>query len=322
VAKLLKTNHHPIVLKADIVHLLDELVHTYEEPYADPSVIPTYLLARETRKSVTVALNGDGGDENFAGYVRYPILKFSQRWALLPSPLHALVRMGTGAFHAIQSNTFSYRCHRFQSSIGLPWPQRFLQYISFFTEEEKRALYAKGFGANFPRTDDWYAVQTQAARDRGEDIVHKSMSMDIDTYLADDLMPKVDLGTMASGLEARSPLLDHEVLEFTARIPSSLKLRQGKTKWIFRQVLKDLVPPETLQKKKTGFRLPLNRWFRTDLQEFVHDRLLAADSPLYAHMLERAAMERFLKTYHDSDVDYSDHIWSLLWLDAWLRQYT
>jgi asparagine synthase (glutamine-hydrolysing) len=123
-------------------------------------------------------------------------------------------------------------------------------------------------------------------------------------------------------LEARSPLLDHEVLEFTARIPSSLKLRQGKTKWIFRQVLKDLVPPETLQKKKTGFRLPLNRWFRTDLQEFVHDRLLAADSPLYAHMLERAAMERFLKTYHDSDVDYSDHIWSLLWLDAWLRQYT
>ncbi|HRH93251.1 MAG TPA: asparagine synthase (glutamine-hydrolyzing) [Candidatus Peribacteria bacterium] len=320
IATLLKTNHHPIVLKADIVHLLDELVHAYEEPYADPSVIPTYLLARETRKSVTVALNGDGGDENFAGYVRYPIIRFSERWAKLPSPLHALVRMGTGFYHGIKQDTFSYRCHRFQSSIGLPWEQRFLQYISFFTEEEKRALYAKGFAGNFPRTDAWYAARTQGARDRGDDLIHKAMSMDIDTYLADDLMPKVDLGTMAHGLESRSPLLDHELLEFTARIPSGLKLHGKQRKWIFKQMLQGVVPAETLQKKKTGFRLPLDRWFRSDLKPFVHDRLMAADSPLYG-MLDRGAMSKFLNAYHDSDIDYSDHLWSLLWLDAWLREY-
>ncbi len=319
IAKLLKTNHHPIVLKADIVHLLDELVRAYEEPYADPSVIPTYLLARETRKSVTVALNGDGGDENFAGYVRYPILRFSERWSKMPSPLHALVRAGTGAYHALKQDTFSYRCHRFQSNIGLQWPQRLLQYISFFTEEEKRALYKEGFGADFPRTDDWYAHRTQAARERGDDLVHKAMSMDLDTYLADDLMPKVDLGTMAHGLESRSPLLDHELLEFTARMPSTLKLHGKQRKWIFKRMLKDVLPAETLFKKKSGFRLPLDRWFRTDLKAFVSDRLMAADSPLYG-MLDRAAMEKFLKKYHDSDVDYSDHLWALLWLDSWLRK--
>ncbi len=321
IARLLKTNHHPIVLKADIVHLLDELVRTYEEPYADPSVIPTYLLARETRKSVTVALNGDGGDENFAGYIRYPIARFSEHWGRLPAWLHAIVRGGTAAFHAVRNDTFSYRCHRFQSSIGLPMPQRYLQYISFFTEEEKRALYAPGFGDAFPRTDDWFARMTEAARLRADDAVHRAMSIDIDTYLADDLMPKVDLGSMAHGLEARSPLLDHELLEFTARMPSNLQLHGRTKKWIFKEMLADMLPRETLQKKKSGFRLPLDRWFRTDLREFVRGRLLAGDSPLYNGMLARANVEQFLKGYHDSSIDFSDHVWSLLWLDSWLRTY-
>lgn len=321
IATLLGTNHHPIVLQADIVHLLNELVHAYEEPYADPSVIPTYLLARETRKSVTVALNGDGGDENFAGYVRYPIARFAEHWSRIPAVAHTLVRFGTAAFHALSKSTYSYRCHRFQSSIGLPMPQRYLQYISFFTEEEKRRLYAPGFAAAFPRTDDWYARLTEAARARADDGVHCAMSMDIDTYLADDLLPKVDIGSMAHGLEARSPLLDHVLLEYTARMPSQLKLRGSAKKWIFKQMLAGVLPPETLAKKKSGFRLPLDRWFRTSCKTFVADRLLRPDSRLWT-MLDRTSVEQFLRTYYDSRVDYSDHVWALLWLDEWLIQYT
>ncbi len=319
IAKLYCTNHHPIVLEPDIVCLLDELVTAYEEPFADPSVIPTYLLARETKKNVTVALSGDGGDENFAGYVRYPILRFSERWAHMPSLLHSLTRMGTEALLALREDTFSYRCHRFQSSIGLPWPQRYLNYISFFTEEEKRQLYKKGVAEAFQRTDDWYAHLTSEARLRGDDLVHSAMSMDRDTYLADDLMTKMDLGTMAHGLEARSPFLDHELLECTARMPSTVKLHGRHRKWILKRILKDILPSETLSKKKSGFRLPLNRWFRTDVRSFVTERLLDAKSPLYT-MFEYASMERFLHRYYTSDIDYSDHLWALLWLDAWLRK--
>ncbi len=320
-ADVLKTNHHPIVLKPDVTHLLEELVHTYEEPYADPSVIPTYLLSRETRRSVTVALNGDGGDENFAGYVRYPILKFSRFWASQFLPVHAAARAFTGAFHALRHTTLSYRMHRFQSSIGKTWPQRYLQYISFFTEEEKRALYLRGFGAEFARTDDWYAARTAESRTKANDVIHQAMSMDIDTYLADDLMPKVDLGSMASALETRSPLLDHELLELTARMPSSLKLKGFSRKHIFKHMLRGLVPDETLDRKKMGFRLPLDRWFRTDCKVFVEDRLLRPESKLWT-MLDRSAVEEFLKKYHASRVDYSDHVWALLWLDAWMREYT
>ncbi len=321
IAKLFGTNHHPLLVEPDIVHLLPELVHTYEEPYADSSAIPTYLIARESRKSVTVALNGDGGDENFAGYVRYPILRFSNTWATYPGFVHALARLGTTVFHRLANTTFSYRCKRFEHSMHLPWPERSLQYLSFFTDAEKRGLYAAGFGKNFPATDSWYAARTADARERAKEILHQSMSMDIASYLADDLLPKVDLGSMAFGLEARSPFLDHELLELTARIPARYKLHGKSKKWILKEVLKGIVPDETLTRPKSGFRLPLDHWFRTNLASFVDDRLLSADSKLWA-IFDRAKMETFLKMYRISKVDYSDHIWALLWLDEWMRQYT
>lgn len=320
IAKLLSTNHHPIVLEPDIVHLLPELVVAYEEPFADPSSIPTYLLSRETREHVTVALNGDGGDENFAGYVRYPILCFSERWARLPAFLHSLVRGGTVACTTLTRSTLAYRAHRFQSSIGISWPARYLQYLSFFTEEEKHSLLIASKRMSFDRTDDRYAERTAEARSRGDDLLHRAMSMDLDTYLADDLLPKVDLGSMAHGLEARSPLLDHELLEMTARIPSDLKLRGNTRKWIFKEVLRDILPAETLRKRKQGFRLPLDRWFRTDLKPFVQNRLTDPASPLWA-MFDRDAVMSFFTHYDQSSIDMSDHIWAILWLDEWLRQY-
>ena len=126
---------------------------------------------------------------------------------------------------------------------------------------------------------------------------------------------------MASGLEARSPLLDHELLELTARMPASLKLKGFSRKHIFKRMLRGVVPDETLDRKKSGFRLPLDRWFRTDCKTFVDDRLLRSDSKLWT-MLDRGAVGGFLKTYHDSNIDYSDHVWALLWLDEWLTQYT
>lgn len=318
IADRFKTNHHPIMVKPDIVHLLPELVRTYEEPFADPSVIPTYLVARETQKFVTVALNGDGGDENFAGYARYPILKFSRLWAGIPG--HQLLSPLVRLFHLLRKDTLSYRSLRFQDSIDRPIAERQLQYLSFFTEAEKRALYKEGFGAAFPDTFRWYADRTKEARGRAGDYLHQSINADIETYLADGLLPKVDLGTMAHSLEARSPFLDHTFLELTAKMPVQYKLRRFQKKWFLKYLFRHSLPQEILQKPKTGFRLPLDHWFRTDLRAFVSDRLLSPSSPL-RRIFDPDALETYLVRYHASRIDLSDHIWALLWLDEWMRQY-
>ncbi len=318
IAKKFGTNHHPIIVKPDIAHLLPELVKVYEEPFADPSVIPTYLVAQQTRRFVTVALNGDGGDENFAGYARYPILKFSRMWSALP--VHALTLPLVAAWHRAMQTTLSYRSLRFESSINDPIAQRQLQYLSFFTEQEKRALYKKDM-PQYPDTFAWYALRTAQARSRADGWLHQAMSADIETYLADDLLPKVDLGAMAHGLEARSPFLDHVLLELTAQMPADYKLRGYTKKWILKYILRDTIPSEILHKKKTGFRLPLDQWFRHELKPFVLDRLLSPSSPLL-QIFDANALEGFLTSYFASHIDFSDHIWALLWLDEWMRQYT
>ena len=318
-ARHVGADHHPIVLRPSIFDHLPDLVSTYEEPYADPAALPMFLLAREARKEVTVALNGDGGDENFAGYVRYPILRFSRFWERFPAPMHALARLFTGSFLALHRSTLSYRMDRFEKTMSLPWEQRYLQYLSFFTEEEKLQVY--GSAMRFPRTDVWYTRQTQDARRQAQDCVSQAMSMDVHTYLADDLLPKVDLATMAHGLEARSPFLDHRFLELTASIPIGLKLRGRVRKWILKDMVRGMVPAETIAGKKRGFRLPYDEWFRGPLHDAVRDRLLSA-APNYWSMFERSRIERFLKNYGETRIDYSDHVLALLWLAEWMRQYT
>lgn len=320
-AKAIGTDHHAIPLQADIVRLLPELVAAYEEPFAEPSVIPTYLVSRETRKHVTVALNGDGGDENFAGYVRYPILRFSEKWRRSPLPLALLARFGTDILWALRRDQLAYRARRFQATIHLPLEQRYLQYLSFFTEEEKRALEAGG--TSFPRTDEWFARRTAEARTWADpgDLVHTAIAMDVDTYLADDLLPKVDLGSMAHGLEARSPFLDHVFFEMTAKIPAKYKLRGRTRKWILKQALQGIVPEDTLTRPKRGFRVPLDRWFRGDCRAFVRDRVLEGHPEMW-NILDRGAVERWMDGYLNGHADASDHAWALLWLGEWYRQYS
>lgn len=319
VARFLGTEHRTIreTLSLDMI---GELVRVYEEPFADPSVFPTWLVAKHTRSSVTVALNGDGGDEAFLGYVRYPIIRFSQAWGRVPL-VHPMVRFATEILHLLKRDTFSYRVRRFQRGIGKPLPERHLDYLSFFTDDEKAAL-ERAEARSLPRTGEWYARQTTAARARAHDVMHAACSADMDTYLADDLLPKVDMGTMAHALEARSPFLDHELLELAARIPARYKIHGGLRKWILRDALKDMLPHDHLLKKKRGFRVPLNRWFRGELRPQIRQSILDG-SPAMWSLLDKPSVERFLnRTDTEPHVDMSDHIWALLWLSEWTRQYT
>ena len=319
IAILKQTDHHPKIVEPDVCNLLPTLVQIYEEPYADPSAIPTYHIAQLASEHRKVVLTGDGGDENFMGYVRYPILRFSRRWEKA-KPLHPLVKAGTALFHSLRKSTFSYRCHRFQSTMHLPWHERYLQYLSFFTDAEKRKVYASSFADQFERTDLFFSRITQDSRESARDMLHQAVAMDVQCYLADDLMPKVDMASMHFGLECRAPFLDHHFLELTARIPASRKLHGRSGKHIFKKALRGILPEEHFARKKTGFRLPLDTWFREDKKEFLQERLLS-DAPHKWDFFERSEVEKFLHQYHNSSIDYSDHIWALLWLDEWFRQY-
>lgn len=310
VAQALGTEHRSCAVGPDVLELLPELVRTYEEPFMDPSTIPTYLIAQEARKSVTVVLTGDGGDENFAGYIRYPILLFSEWLRKFPRFLRCPVHWGVQCLLRMHPTTFLYRSDRFLGSLDAPTLERLLQYVSFFTEEEKPA--------DMPRTAAWYASQVGMA-DNGGDLLHRALHVDLSTYLPDNLMPKVDMGTMAHGLEARSPFLDHRLLELTGKIPSRYLLKGVQGKWILRRILREILPPEILYQRKRGFRLPLDRWFRAERWIWMQERLQSGN-PLFWELFERQRVTEFLQRYRESSIDYSGHIWALLWLEEWCRQ--
>lgn len=317
-ARTLGTEHHSCVVGPDVLTLLPELVHTYEEPFMDPSTIPTYLIAQEARKSVTVVLTGDGGDENFAGYIRYPILRFSEWLRQCPRMLRYPVHWVVQRLHWLHPTTFLYRSDRFLGSLDAPMLERLFQYVSFFTEEEKRRLSSTLSTRGTPSTAAWYAAQVRIVP--GEtDLLRRALCADCSTYLPDNLMPKVDMGTMAHGLEARSPFLDHQFLELTASIPSRYLLRGLQGKWILRHALRGMLPSEILHQHKRGFRLPLDQWLRSEKWEWTREHLQNGNS-LFWEFFNRQKLATFLKQYRESDIDYSNHLWALLWLEEWCRQ--
>ena len=320
VAARIKSNHHPQVVHPDIPSLLPKIVRAYEEPFADPSAIPTYLVSQFARERVTVALNGDGGDENFAGYLRHSILTFSFGWEQFPRAVHAVTRFGTKSLASIFRTDFLHLCDEFERSMELPWQERFLRYNCAFTEHEKRPLYASSFSQH-QATPAHFSALGAPYRGYADDRLDQALSMDLFLHLADCLMPKVDAAAMAHGLECRSPLLDYEFLEMTARMPSDLKLHGNELKWIFKEALEDILPDSILDKKKQGFRLPLKPLFQGELKSYVREKLLSGSEKKW-EVFDRRALERFLSVALESRIDYSQHIFTLLCLDEWFLQYT
>ena len=239
----------------------------------------------------------------------------------MPNVIHSLVGLATNAFHSVSRSTLSYRSNRFQQTMRLPWEQRFSSIHQFFLRKKRKMHSINRDSIKiFPRTDEWYAMKTASSRSRADSLLHQAMLMDFETYLADDLLPKVDLGSMAHALEARSPFLDHEFLEMTSGIPSTLKLKGMKQKWILKEALGGLLPAETLSKKKRGFRLPLDRWFRSSLESFIREKILSTSNG-YWNVFDRDRTEKYLNHYFQTRIDLSDHVWALLWLSEWFSQY-
>ncbi|NOT27603.1 MAG: asparagine synthase (glutamine-hydrolyzing) [Acidobacteria bacterium] len=321
VAERYSTQHHEFVVRPQATEILDKLVWHYNEPYADPSAIPTYYLAELARRHVTVALNGDAGDENFAGYRRYVPLKRAEQFDQLPSAVRQVVgAVARRAPAPLRSDSVMYRGRRWLRRLADTPEGRYNSRVAVFDPDLKAEVCDPAF---FAATDgagsSALLLQAFAASD-ATSTVDALLDVDVTYYLADCLLVKVDIATMAHGLEGRSPLLDHEFMEFAASLPSDFKLRGQTTKYILKQAVRDLVPRDIIDRPKKGFGVPLGSWFRNELRELSGDLLL--DGRLAARGYFKPGMvERLITEHRQGVAAWQDQLWSLLMLESWHRMF-
>jgi asparagine synthase (glutamine-hydrolysing) len=308
------TDHHEFVVKPDAVDLLERLVWHHDQPFGDSSAIPTFLLSEVTRRHVTVALSGDGGDELFAGYERFAAGLAARRYAALPDVVQQGVRGALGLLPAGSLRGRAGSLQRFTRVAALGLPEAYRSWISFVPDDERAALLDGG-------SDDW-GLDDYRAIWRGSDgarPLNRLLDLNLRTYLPDDLLVKADRMSMAHGLEVRSPFLDTELLTYAARLHPRLKARGLSLKRVLKAAVADLVPSEITGRAKRGFGVPLDRWFRDDLRSYLGSTLGAADARVKQHLVPGAVDE--LLAEHDAGSRNHGHaIWTLMTLEVFLRR--
>lgn len=322
VAEHVGADHHEFIVRPDALEVLPLLVEHYGEPYADSSAIPTYYVARETRKHVTVALNGDGGDEAFAGYERYAAMRLAEKYHRIPAVLRdSFVQQAIRLIPSSETKRSRVRdVKRFLEAASLPKVERYLRWVSVFDTAAKQDLYSANF---LHETQSIRAIDILTpwfARANGAGIVDAALLADLNTYLPNDLLVKVDIATMAVSLEARSPFLDHHLIEFAASLPEKLKLRGMTTKYILKQVLKKLLPAENLDRRKMGFGVPIGHWFRGKLQPFLRETILS-EKALNRGLFRPDAVRQLVESHTRGERDHSHRLWTLLMLELWFERF-
>ncbi|PWT92244.1 MAG: asparagine synthase (glutamine-hydrolyzing) [Blastocatellia bacterium] len=322
VAEHVGADHHEFIVRPDAMEVLPILVEHYGEPYADSSAVPTYYVARETRKHVTVALNGDGGDEAFAGYERYAAMLLAERYRRLPKFLRdSVIREAVELLPSSEVNRGRIRyAKRFLKAAALPKVERYLRWVSVFDSEAKSSLYSKDFLHEVGTTRAASVLEPWFVHANGAGVLDASLLADTMTYLPNDLLVKVDIATMAVSLEARSPFLDHHVIEFAASLPERFKLRGLTTKYLLKKVLRQLLPSENLDRRKMGFGVPIGHWLRGKMQPFLREVLLSEKS-LGRGFFEPATIKRLLDQHCNAERDYSHQLWTLLMLELWFNRF-
>jgi len=321
IADKFKTDHTEFIVKPDAIKMLPMLVKQYEEPYADSSALPTYYVSELTRDHVKVALNGDGGDENFAGYPWYSIHKFSLIYEKF-LPLHNLFIKPLSSFLANNhKNFFTERVNLFSNIINDPYNYRYANYIAYFTNEMKKNLYSNSFIKRNKKIDTYNIIANKFNEVPNINKLDQALYTDINSYLVDDLLVKVDIDTMAVALEGRSPFLDHEFMEMTAQIPFHLKLkRSNNKKYILKKALEGFIPNNVMYRKKQGFGVPLDIWFRKELNGYAKSILLSKKA-INRNLFKESYIKRIFSEHESEKTNRDRHIWALLTLELWFREY-
>jgi asparagine synthase (glutamine-hydrolysing) len=316
-AKHFETEHHEFVVTPDLVEIVDDLVWHFDEPFADSSALPTFMVAKMARDYVTVVLSGDGGDELFAGYTRYVTDQKRRGFANLPKFVrqNVLRKIGENLPHGAKGKNFLY-------NTSLDPVDRYIDSVSYFGNLNRNELYSANFrrklNGDFGKASNMFReIADSVASDNAVD---KLLYLDSKTYLPSDILTKVDRMTMATSLEARVPLLDHELIEFVQKIPAEMKLKGTETKYIFKKALEGIVPQEILYREKQGFGVPINEWINAQLKSRIHETLLEKKT------LERGYFEgKYIKTLLDEHSkkrrDHSHSLWILWMLELWHRRF-
>ena len=312
VARHLGTEHQSFRVRPEALSTLSELVWHHDQPFADSSAIPTYLVSKLTREQVTVALTGDGGDELFVGYERFFAAELMRRLALVPSPL---LRGAAGLLRLLPEGTSYYdpikRARRFTLAAGRRLEDAYFDWVRVF-DGELLAEICPGAERHPPYLNPYMDASQPHP-------VTQLAQANLWSYLPDDLLIKADRCSMMASLEARAPFLDHELAEYAATIPFNLKLRRSTTKHILKEAARGLLPDAIIDRQKHGFGIPLGAWLRRDMTP-VRDLLLSRTARERG-LLEMTVVERLIDEHEAGRRDHNRQLWALLTLEEWHRQF-
>jgi asparagine synthase (glutamine-hydrolysing) len=313
-ANIYGTDHHEFIVQPDAIKLLPKLVWHYDQPFADSSAIPTYLVSQLTRQQVTVALTGDGGDELFAGYERFAASRLAEIYRRTPQVLQKTL---THFLHNLPESTaydsFVRRTRRFVENAPLPLAQRYLGWVGIFQTNFIGELMTDRLELDLGSHFQSYFDSVKEC-----DALSQLLYVNTKTYLSGDLLVKSDRMSMANSLEARCPFLDHHLIEFAASIPPNLKLKGLTTKYILKQALEGIVPPQIITRKKHGFGVPIGRWFRKDLKHYLSEILLSSES-LNRGYFQPELLRQLIEEHQSGKCDNAHKLWTLLTLEIWHR---
>ncbi len=312
IAQKYNTEHYEFVVEPNAIEVLPEIVRHYGEPYGDSSALPTWYLSKMTRQHVTVALNGDGGDELFAGYPWYHTIHLFNRVSRFTSP--NLIRQ----IYNIGHKMLPRKINKALELLSKSEKERFQMLRSYINSNERDTLFHDYFKNKLKSDAKGYLIGLYD--ESFPDDYDRSFYADILSYLPEDLLVKVDRASMAHGLECRSPLLDQELVDFSCNIPPIWKIKNGETKVIFKDVVKDLFPEGFLNRPKMGFSVPIGEWFKGELKSFVFDKLINS-SLTRIPLFKEEQLKTILEEHFTGKRNFETLIWNLLMLSLWFEEY-
>lgn len=321
VAKRFGTDHHEFVVKPETADTLPKLAWFYDQPFADPSALPSYYVARETRKHVTVALNGDGGDENFGGYLRYRADRIFSAFSKIPLPFRQSLQNAVEKMPSpLMRSVFMRRLYRAGRVLGSSTREFNYKVFCYFDEKAQNDLFQGDLLQSSLANKTYGYFESLYQQTDSKEFLDQVLSCDLQGYLPDCLLVKMDIATMANSLEARSPFLDHTLIELAAKIPWEYKVKWNDGKWILKKALKELLPPEIVQRQKMGFGLPIAHWFRGALKNFLRDALLSPSARRRGYF-KMEKVEQLIQEHQSHARDHSYKLWALLMFELWHTVY-
>ena len=318
VAQRFGTQHHEFQVEADALAILDKLVWHYNEPYADPSALPTYYLCKVARDHVAVALNGDGGDENFAGYVRHSVNLLASYVGWMPQPMRHATGIVLAALYRLFGPAGRLKRHRniLPDTFRLDRADAYAALLVQFNRFHREVLFSPDLARQVKMSASEDLIAQLGRSGGANNTVDSMLAVDIGLYLPDDLLVKFDIASMAVSLETRSPMLDHRFMEFVARLPARFKMTTVTRKAILKRAFRGILPNEILYRRKMGFGAPIDHWFRGELSGYLRDKLLSRRS-LERGYFNRRFIEQLIAEHVAGSHQRHYLLWNLLMLELW-----